>query len=273
MIIYFPVSALVTIFANVLQNPQDTRARSDLKLMNLVVNFLSMLCQDGENGSVMKMLSVCTEFERVAKLVLDKSEKDSSNRRKRKPYEEKSRHQSLSATNTTSLLSPEQQAARRLSAGQLAAATTAANGISSQNAVQTPQQSELSSMVSSNSSYFLDSLGSTLLLKSFMIRRHQIQTPPILLRQAMLLVSIAGLTPCSAPGYPITHLRSTLLPLMLTQIPFIALSPQQTLLILSYQTLQKPTRLYQKILFLPIRSIQTARFNSPLYHKTCGRCQ
>jgi len=43
LILYFPVSALVTLFANILQNPQDARARSDLKLMSSVVSFLTML--------------------------------------------------------------------------------------------------------------------------------------------------------------------------------------------------------------------------------------
>ena len=85
LILYFPVSALVTLFANILQNPQDSRARADVKLMNLVVNFLSMLVSDEENGSVRRMLGICAEFERIAKVVLDKTEKDSHSRRKRKP--------------------------------------------------------------------------------------------------------------------------------------------------------------------------------------------
>ncbi|KAK2767420.1 hypothetical protein FQN54_003576 [Arachnomyces sp. PD_36] len=84
LILYFPVSALVTLFANILQNPQDARARSDVKLMNLVVNFLSMLVSDESNGSVKRMLSVCSEFERIAKVVLDKAERESHSRRKRK---------------------------------------------------------------------------------------------------------------------------------------------------------------------------------------------
>ena len=53
--------------------------------MNLVVNFLSMLVSDESNGSVKRMLGVCAEFERIAKVVLDKAEKDSHSRRKRKP--------------------------------------------------------------------------------------------------------------------------------------------------------------------------------------------
>ena len=81
---YFPVSALVTLFANILQNPQDPRARADVKLMNLVVNFLSLLVTDEENGSVKRMLNVCAEFERIAKVVLDRTEKESHSRRKRR---------------------------------------------------------------------------------------------------------------------------------------------------------------------------------------------
>lgn len=52
--------------------------------MNLVVNFLSMLATDESNGSVKRMLSVCSEFERIAKVALDRAEKESQSRRKRK---------------------------------------------------------------------------------------------------------------------------------------------------------------------------------------------
>lgn len=99
LILYFPVSALVTLFANILQNPQDPRARADVKLMNLVVNFLSMLVSDEENGSVKRMLGVCSEFERIAKVVLDKADRESSSRRKRKvvPEEEMQNVQNLQA--------------------------------------------------------------------------------------------------------------------------------------------------------------------------------
>jgi len=84
LIIYFPVTALVTLFANILQNHQDTRSRSDLKLMRLVVSFLSMLSNDAGNGSVKRMLSVCAEFERIATIVLDKTDREHASRRKRK---------------------------------------------------------------------------------------------------------------------------------------------------------------------------------------------
>ncbi|KAI0119914.1 N-terminal binuclear Zn cluster-containing protein [Nemania sp. FL0031] len=85
MALYFPVSALVTLFGNILQNPNDPRARSDTRLMNLVVTFLSTLGQEAETGGVHRMLGVCSEFERIAKVVIDKAEKEASSRKKRKP--------------------------------------------------------------------------------------------------------------------------------------------------------------------------------------------
>ena len=83
LILYYPVSALVTLFANILQNPQDARARGDLRLMSSVVSFLTMLERDVSeaNGNVRRMLSVCSEFERIAKVVLDKAERDMRNGR------------------------------------------------------------------------------------------------------------------------------------------------------------------------------------------------
>lgn len=84
MILYFPVSALVTLFGNILQNPLDPRAKSDTRLMNLVVTFLSMLGQEAETGGVHRMLGVCAEFERIAKVVIEKAEKEQHSRRKRK---------------------------------------------------------------------------------------------------------------------------------------------------------------------------------------------
>ncbi|KAL8941912.1 MAG: hypothetical protein Q9211_001607 [Gyalolechia sp. 1 TL-2023] len=88
LILYFPVSSLVTLFANILQNPQDPRARSDLRLMNQVVNFLSLLAVTEEQGGIKRMLGVCVEFERIAKVVLSKAEKESHSRRKRKSPKE-----------------------------------------------------------------------------------------------------------------------------------------------------------------------------------------
>lgn len=92
LILYYPVSALVTLFANILQNPNDARARSDVKLMNVVVNFLSTLVSDESNGSIKRMLGLCGEFERIAQVVLDKAERDSHSKKKRKTAPEETRN-------------------------------------------------------------------------------------------------------------------------------------------------------------------------------------
>lgn len=84
MILYFPVSSLMTLFANILNNPLDPRAKSDIVLINQVVSFLSMLGQEAEQGGVHRMLGVCAEFERIAKSVIGKAEKEQFSRRKRK---------------------------------------------------------------------------------------------------------------------------------------------------------------------------------------------
>lgn len=94
LILYYPVSALVTLFANILQNPQDARARGDLKLMSSVCSFLTMLERDAaeSSGNVRRMLSVCSEFERIAQVVLDKAEREMRGRGKRKATERASKN-------------------------------------------------------------------------------------------------------------------------------------------------------------------------------------
>ncbi|KAG5978009.1 hypothetical protein E4U55_006420 [Claviceps digitariae] len=84
LILYFPVSALMTLFSNILQNPLDPRAKSDTRLMDLVVTFLSMLGQEAEQGGVHRMLAICSEFCRISKVVIERAEKEQSSRRKRK---------------------------------------------------------------------------------------------------------------------------------------------------------------------------------------------
>lgn len=87
LILYFPVSALVTLFGNILQNPLDPRAKSDTRLMNMVVVFLSTLGEEAQTGGVHRMLGVCSEFEKIAKKVIDKAERDHAMRRKRKNHD------------------------------------------------------------------------------------------------------------------------------------------------------------------------------------------
>jgi len=71
--------------------------------MNQVVNFLNTLCNE-ENSSIKRMLSVCAEFERIARVVLDKADKESSSRRKRKQQE----NRESSVVSTSSSGQPQQ---------------------------------------------------------------------------------------------------------------------------------------------------------------------
>ena len=52
--------------------------------MNQVVNFLSLLAVTEEQGGVKRMLGVCAEFERIARVVLERADKESHSRRKRR---------------------------------------------------------------------------------------------------------------------------------------------------------------------------------------------
>jgi hypothetical protein len=52
--------------------------------MNLVVNFLSMLNGEEEHSAVKRMLGICTEFERIGKVVLDRADKETNPKRKRR---------------------------------------------------------------------------------------------------------------------------------------------------------------------------------------------
>lgn len=99
MVLYFPVSALVTLFGNILQNPLDPRARSDTRLMNMVVTFLSALGQEVETGGVHRMLGICSEFERISKVMIERAEKENAGRRKRKNAEAHASKSSNPSTN------------------------------------------------------------------------------------------------------------------------------------------------------------------------------
>lgn len=69
--------------------------------MNQVVNFLSLLSVTEEQGGIKRMLGVCSEFERIAKVVLERGEKDSHSRRKRKKKEAEEQQSSPPSQNNS----------------------------------------------------------------------------------------------------------------------------------------------------------------------------
>jgi len=74
-VLYFPISALITLFANILENPMDPGTRSDLRLMNSFVEFLAKLPHE-PTGELKRIFRVCSEFERIAKECVERA-KDS----------------------------------------------------------------------------------------------------------------------------------------------------------------------------------------------------
>lgn len=65
----------------------------------MVVQFLSTLGQEVETGGVHRMLGICSEFERISKVMIEKAEKENAGRRKRKNAEQS---QANKAANTNS---------------------------------------------------------------------------------------------------------------------------------------------------------------------------
>ncbi|KAL8630922.1 hypothetical protein Q9189_003339 [Teloschistes chrysophthalmus] len=57
-------------------------------LTTIHLNFLSLLAITEEQGGIKRMLGLCIEFERIAKVVLEKAEKETHSRRKRKSNKE-----------------------------------------------------------------------------------------------------------------------------------------------------------------------------------------
>lgn len=90
-VLYFPVSALITLFANIIETPTDPRTKSDLRLMTSFIEFLSKLA-DEPTGEIKRIWRVCSEFEKMAKDVVEKTEKESQYRKgaKRQSYNSQS---------------------------------------------------------------------------------------------------------------------------------------------------------------------------------------
>lgn len=64
LIIYYPISALITIFSNILMRPADPRARSDLELVNMVVTFLQKVTNEGSSWYVFLEYALLVTFTR-----------------------------------------------------------------------------------------------------------------------------------------------------------------------------------------------------------------
>lgn len=80
VLLYYPVSALVMLFVNILRDPRADSARADLKLIASMVDFVARLEYNavGETNYIRRMHSVCAGYERAAHVLLDRAETSSS---------------------------------------------------------------------------------------------------------------------------------------------------------------------------------------------------
>ena len=62
----YVVMSFLALCANIYQNPEDSKAKLDLKLVKIVTNFLSLLRNDETGESARHVLDICAEFERLA---------------------------------------------------------------------------------------------------------------------------------------------------------------------------------------------------------------
>ena len=66
MALYYPLCACLTLFANTLQNPQDSHAASDIKLMELVTGFIARSVVPGSPFAATLSLRIFKELTEVA---------------------------------------------------------------------------------------------------------------------------------------------------------------------------------------------------------------
>jgi hypothetical protein len=80
---YYPLSACLILFSNLLQHPLDSQAQSDLRLMNNVTSFLSSFSDSQDSEDLNPIIPMFLEISRVAADYVDKASKEPSKNSKR----------------------------------------------------------------------------------------------------------------------------------------------------------------------------------------------
>ena len=73
MIVYYPLSSFITLFANILHNPQDPHVTSDLQLMRFVTAFLAPMVTDTSPFTIAASISLLKELGNVATRLVEKT--------------------------------------------------------------------------------------------------------------------------------------------------------------------------------------------------------
>jgi hypothetical protein len=75
----YVVMSFLALCVNIYQNPEDSKAKLDLRLMKIVTNFLLLLKDDEEGNPAHHVFVICAEFERLAqRTVKNAQEKQAS---------------------------------------------------------------------------------------------------------------------------------------------------------------------------------------------------
>lgn len=72
MVDYYPLTASLTLFANILQNPRDPQALSDIELMKSVTTFLSGFFDDKSYLESTLVIKIFLEVNRLAAEYVEK---------------------------------------------------------------------------------------------------------------------------------------------------------------------------------------------------------
>jgi hypothetical protein len=67
------MNSFLTLAAAVMQNPQESRAFLDIRLMKMVLDFFSQLESGQSNETVSRLLRVCTEFQKISEKLVEKA--------------------------------------------------------------------------------------------------------------------------------------------------------------------------------------------------------
>ena len=84
MAVYYPLSASLTLFANLIQNPEDLNASDDLSLIQLVLDFLADVMTSDKSIAASRTYCIFQEVHRTATLHVNRTAAKSLPKEKRK---------------------------------------------------------------------------------------------------------------------------------------------------------------------------------------------
>lgn len=85
MALYYPLSASIVLFTNILSNPSNPHAPADLQTMSLVSTFISQYVQPGSSFAATPTLALFGEFHGMATRLVARVPAQSSLKKKRHP--------------------------------------------------------------------------------------------------------------------------------------------------------------------------------------------